>query len=328
MSLLVQKAGVLDSIQDFGRFGHAQLGINPSGAMDPLALALANALAGNPAGEAALELHFPAPVLRFGADALIALSGADFAPRIDGEAVSLLQPVLVKAGAVLSFGKLRSGMRCYLAVQGGFDLRPWLGSCSTNQTVRAGGWQGRSLQTGDELPFRQNEFAAKFSSGTTFYALPWQVRVESIYGDGENIRFCTGPEYDWLSPVAAELLAESQWRPASQSDRMGLRLHGPALTLSRPQELLSSLVGCGTIQLLPGGQMIILQADSQTTGGYPRIGQVIRADLPRLAQLRPGQSFRLQQVSLETAFTALQGQQQELRQLQVACALRLAETSS
>lgn len=308
MSLLVLKPGLLDTIQDRGRFGHAHLGINPTGVMDINAMSVSNLLVGNEPDEAVLEMHFPAPRLRFESAAFFALAGADFDARLDGQVVPAHTPVVVAAGAVLEFLKPLSGARCYLAVSGGFDLEPWLGSRGTHLAVGAGGFKGRALRAGDVLPFRrQADFHAALK-GKNVRILPWKANVSGLYPAAETLRFCVGAEYDFLTPDSKKLLETARWKIAPQSDRMGYRIEGPALARNEAVELVSSAVVPGTIQLLPNGQFIILMADCQTTGGYPRIGHVISADLPGLAQMRAGDSFGLQKVDLQAAVAAKAGQ--------------------
>ncbi len=326
MSLCILQSGLLDTIQDQGRFGYGHLGINPSGAMDPLALAVANLLVGNPYSEPALEMHFPAPALRFETDALIALAGADFSPTIDGRPVPVHAPVLAGGGSVLRFGRPVSGARAYLAVQGGFELTPWLGSCSTHLTAQAGGWEGRALRSGDVLPFRQEQPMAFSRSGGGYRVLPWKAGTSLFYSEKPVIRFVPGAEYAELEPAAAARLETARWTITAQADRMGYRLRGPDLTLQHPLELVSSAVVRGTIQLLPDGGLIVLMADSQTTGGYPRIGHAISADASILAQLLPGQAFQFQLVQHRQAFEVLRRQQTALRQLRWGCIFRLRET--
>ncbi|MBK8966336.1 MAG: biotin-dependent carboxyltransferase family protein [Lewinellaceae bacterium] len=324
MSLHILKPGLLDTIQDEGRYGHGHLGINRSGAMDRAGMAVANFLVGNPAGEAVLEMHFPAPEIRLDAPVLLALAGANFTARADGVSVPLHTPVLLQAGVSIKFQKAISGTRCYLAVGGGFALDTWLGSCSTNLAAGAGGWKGRALQAGDVIAFRQKISVAQFELGEKMRRLPWSANVSDFYPANQAIRFCPGPEYGWLDTESQASLEQSDWQITAQSNRMGYRLKGPGLHRKNPAELVSSAVTAGTIQLLPNGQPIILMTDSQTTGGYPRIGQVVQADLPMLAQLGAGQAFALQRVPLETAFAALQAQEQMLRRLKTGCALKLA----
>lgn len=325
MSFCILQSGLLDTIQDQGRFGCGHLGINPSGAMDPLALAVANVLVGNPYSEPALEMHFPAPALRFETAALIALAGADFSPTLDGRPVPVHAPVLAGRGSVLRFGRPVSGARAYLAVQGGFALTPWLGSCSTHLAAQAGGWEGRALRSGDVLPFRQEQPTAFSRSAGGNRVLPWKADTRVLYPGKPVVRFVPGAEYAGLEPAAAARLESARWTITAQADRMGYRLLGPGLALQHPVELVSSAVVRGTIQLMPGGGLIVLMADSQTTGGYPRIGHAISADAPALAQMLPGQAFQFQLVQHRHAFEALRRQQTALRQLQWGCIFRLRE---
>ncbi len=323
MSLHILKAGLLDTIQDEGRFGYGRLGINRSGAMDRVGMTVANSLVGNAAGEAVLEMHFPAPEIQLETPALLALAGADFSAEVDGVSVPLHTPVLLQAGVSIKFQKKRSGARCYLAVCGGFAVSAWLGSCSTNLAAGAGGWKGRALRAGDLLALRQNIAGVPLESGKKMRCLPWSANVSDFYPANHAIRFCAGPEYAWLDAESQSSLEKTEWQITAQSNRMGYRLRGARLQQQLAAELVSSAVTPGTIQLLPNGQPIILMTDSQTTGGYPRIGQVIQADLSLLAQLGAGQVFALRAVSLETAFAALQEQTQLLKRLQTGCALKL-----
>ncbi|MBK8921644.1 MAG: biotin-dependent carboxyltransferase family protein [Saprospirales bacterium] len=323
MSLQVLKSGLLDTIQDRGRFGYAHLGINPSGAMDTIALALANMLVGNPAETAALELHFPGPRLRFELPALFALGGGDFMPRLNGVPIPVHTPVAAGAGSVLSFSGIKNGARAYLAVRGGFRLEPWLGSRSTNRAAGAGGFQGRALQTGDLLAFEPLPELEKITAGRRQRVSSWSLNTSGFYPPGPTMRFCAGPEYDWLDTRSKHLLENNDWLITPQSDRMGYRMQGAPLQMAEKQDLISSVVTPGTLQLLPNGSFIILMADSQTTGGYPRVGQLITADLPGLAQMLPGQHIRLCPVDPATAFATLRQQDQLLRKLQWSCTLRL-----
>lgn len=308
MSLLVLKPGLLDMIQDRGRFGYAHLGINPAGAMDTIAMSVSNLLVGNKPDEAVLEMHFPAPGLRFGSDAIFALAGADFDAHLAGQAIPAHTPVVAAAGAVLEFRKPLSGARCYLSVSGGFEMEPWLGSRSTNLAVQAGGFHGRALQTDDVLPFRRATDYGDILKGKKAIVFPWKADVKGLYPGDETLRFFPGAEYEFLTPESKERLETDPWKITPHSDRMGYRIEGPALARNEAVELVSSAVVPGTIQLLPNGQFIILMADCQTTGGYPRIGHVIGTDLPGLAQMRAGDSFGLQKVDLQAAVAAKAGQ--------------------
>lgn len=321
MSLRVLKPGLLDTLQDQGRHGWAHRGINPGGAMDSVALAVANFLVGNQSNEAVLEIHFPAPRLTFESDALFALAGADFAARLDSRAVPAHTPVFASAGSILEFSKPASGVRCYLAIAGGFDVAPWLGSRSTHLAVQAGGFMGRALQSGDVLPFRRPADWSAALKGEKCRVLPWKANISGFYPAGNRLRFCPGPEYESLNTESKQLLEKARWKIGPKSNRMGYRAEGPALTLKDPLELASSGVVPGTIQLLPNGQFILLMADCQTTGGYPRIGHIISADLPGLAQMQPGDTFYLQSIDLEQTFHIKAKFNAGLRRLQMGCRL-------
>lgn len=318
------KPGLLDTIQDRGRFGYAHLGINPSGAMDSVALSVSNFLVGNEPGEAVLEMHFPAPRLRFGSDALFALAGADFDARLDGLEVSVHTPAVAAAGTVLEFRKPLWGARCYLAISGGYDLEPWLGSHSTNLAAGAGGFKGRALQTGDVLPFRRQGDFQQILNGKNVRTFPWKANVAGLYPAAGTLRFCPGAEHDLLTLDSKKRLETASWTIAPQSDRMGCHIEGPALVLNDAVELVSSAVVPGTIQLLPNGQFIILMADCQTTGGYPRTGHIVSADLPGLAQMRVGESFGLQRVDLQAAIEAKNRQLRWLARMKWGAVLRIS----
>jgi antagonist of KipI len=315
MSLQIIRAGLLDTVQDRGRYGYAELGIPAGGAMDSLALSLANSLAGNDPGTAALECYFPAPRIRFLQDTRIALAGADFSPCINGQPVPMHTPILVRAGAELHFTKRIWGAWTCLAVGGGLALDAWLGSYSTNLVAAAGGWNGRALRDGDVLPLLKPEAGHDWSEGETHRCRQQYSNPAGFYPGDTPLRFCPGPEHDWMTPAAQQQLETERWRITTQSNRMGYRMDGAILEQQETADLLSAAVLPGTIQLLPDGRFIVLMADAQTTGGYPRIGQLIRADLPRLAQMVPGETFRLERVAPEAGREAMERQRQWLQRV-------------
>ena len=295
MSISILKAGILDSFQDRGRYGHAAQGVNPGGVMDRFAAEAANFLVGNDANEAVLELHFPAAQLLFREDALIAVCGADLAPTIQDELIPTWQPLMIRKNTLLQFSKWNWGNRAYMAVHGGFNITRWLDSYSTNLKAAAGGYNGRALVKGDSIPLRKNSIAIAecIPADKDFRVLPWGVQDRKIYERPGHLLMLPGPEWELLDPASKQLLVQSDFIIDKRSDRMGSLLNGPALQLQEPLELVSSGVDFGTIQLLPGGQLIILMADHQTTGGYPRLGNIISAHLPKLAQLNAGSTIRL-----------------------------------
>ena len=318
------KNGLLDTIQDRGRYGYQHLGINPGGAMDITAMRIANALTGNQLNEAVLEMHFPAAEILFQEALLIALSGADFSATINSEEVPLLQPLIVQRGATLRFNKHKTGARAYLAVQGGFVAKEWLHSNSTHLILQAGGFEGRALQKNDLLLLKKNDPYPFLKTDNAFEKLPWKAKMSDLYVK-DNFQFVRGAEYECLDELSKQQLETTSFIIHPQSDRMGYRLQGESLRRRDKKELLSTAVTKGTMQLLPDGQLIILMADHQTTGGYPRVGHIITANIPSLAQMRAGEKFTLQKVTIDTAENKLLEQERNLQQLQNACNFRLQQ---
>lgn len=322
MSVQIIKAGILDTLQDGGRYGWQHLGINPSGVMDRFAMQVANALVGNDPGEAVVELHFPAAAFLFGYPALVALSGADLSATINGEPVPQLHPIWVNRNDVLQFHKPLSGARAYLAIAGGFLVNPWLGSRSTNLKAGMGGFEGRKLQKGDELLFRQS--FPYTPPGTEYRVLPWQADIH--WGDEiPEIAVLPGHEWDRLTTESRENLFMTGFVITQQSDRMGYRLNNIPLPVMTHEQVLSSGVSFGTVQLLPDGKLIILMADHQTTGGYPRLAHVISAHHSRLAQLKAGDKIRFRVTDPARAEKLLLKQQRHLQQIRNACTFRLEQ---
>ncbi len=324
MSIQIIKQGLLDTMQDEGRYGIQHIAVNPGGVMDTIGMRVANALVGNEPGEAVLEMHFPAAEILFEASALIAIGGADFSPLINGEPVPVMQPVWINKNATLRFQKQLSGARGYLAVQGGFRLEEWMGSRSTHLKVNKGGFEGRALRKTDRIFFNRQQKNVMTESGKDFSKLPWTVNSKDLYSSCP-FHFVEGAEYEQLDDVSKQALQAGSFLIAGQSDRMGYRLQSSPLSLEHREEMISTAVTKGTIQLLPDGQLIILMADHQTTGGYPRMGHIISADIPSLAQAGAGSSVTLKKVSVEMAEQKLLAQQRNLRQLRNACIFRLQQ---
>lgn len=324
MSLLIQKQGLSDTFQDAGRYGYQYLGVNPGGAMDAVAMRIANALVGNDPEEAVLEMHFPAAVIMFEEPVLFSLSGADFLAAIGEEEIPIGHPVLVSAGSILHFRGKQKGARVYLAIQGGFQLTPWLNSCSTHLKTKTGGFKGRALQKKDRIFCKQTAPIRKPLPDSGFLILPWQANVHEFYRSGK-LRFVAGEEYWLLQKSSRQKIEDHPFHISREADRMGYRIKGESLMLESPMEMISSAITRGTIQLLPDNQLIVLMADHQTTGGYPRIGHIISADFPTLAQLDSGGDFSLQQVTLSEAEDVFYQQELNLQLLQNACIFRWKE---
>jgi antagonist of KipI len=285
MSIRVLRPGLLSTLQDHGRHGLQHVGLCPGGAMDPVALALANALVGNEQDEAALELTVIGPQLAFEEETLVALCGAEFDGNLPNN-----RPLLVPAGSRLNVGRAVRGARAYLAVAGGFAVEPVLGSRSTFLPGGFGGFDGRALQHGDTLALRDPAAARKFRSlkKTRDGSVRWSAPPLTL-PDREPVllHVMDGQHYDSFEPAAQRAFYDAVWRISPDSNRMGFRLAGPALARGEG-EILSGPTCLGTVQVPANGVPIVLMADHQTTGGYPHIAEVVSADVPRLAQLAPG----------------------------------------
>ncbi|KAA3440077.1 5-oxoprolinase subunit C family protein [Rufibacter hautae] len=323
MGIKVEKPGLLTTVQDLGRYGYQKQGMVVSGAMDSFALRLANLLTGNPENTAALEITLSGPRLRFQEDSLIALAGANLSPKLNGTPVPIHRPIFVRKETLLEFGAAVQGCRAYLAVAGGIDVPLVMGSAATYARAALGGWQGRSLQKGDVLPLisatseQLRHWQEKCPAGESFLVSTWGLSPNLLptYREHPTLRVLPGPEYGLFSENTQETFWHAEFKVSPASDRMGYRLDGPSLQLQEPLELLSSAVTFGTVQVTTSGNPIILMAEHQTTGGYPRIGQVISADLPLLVQVRPGSKLRYRQVALSEAHQLYYHQEQTLEHL-------------
>ncbi|RAP77335.1 biotin-dependent carboxyltransferase family protein [Paenibacillus montanisoli] len=338
----ILKPGLHTTIQDLGRAGWRAFGIPEGGAMDSIALRTANLLVGNDQGAAGLELTLTGPQLVAEKELLIAVCGAGMAPFIDGEPLPLERPVWIAAGTVITFGPAASGCRAYLAAAGGIAAEAALGSRGTDTRAGIGGVAGRPLRAGDVLPLGSASpqaaawratlaaRAAAKPQGRRSWAAPgWfapppaQLRGRAT-PSGIRLRVMPGAEYGQFREAARTALLRERFRVAPASDRMGVRLEGPPLPLEdSDQELLSHGVIAGTIQVPRGGAPIILGADCQTTGGYPKLAHVITADLPLLAQCKPGDDIAFELVTLAEAQRGYMEQERDMRMLAAAIALRM-----
>jgi len=300
MSLKILKAGILDTAQDGGRFGYQHFGINPGGAMDVFALQIANLLVGNKMNEPVLEFFFPAPEIIFEKNTLLTITGANFSPTINGDGIKMCRPVMVKKNTVIQFPQLKSGKCCYLSVRGGFKLSSWLNSNSTNTKAAAGGFEGRKLMKGDLIEFNL-DFEHEKICKADIYKLPWRAAPFEDESGEDEIFVLPGNEWDHLTEESKNDFINKEFNLDLSSDRMGYKLKGENLETTNKEELVSSAVNFGTIQLLPNGETIVLMADSQTTGGYPRLAHIISAHLPKFSQKQPGQKVKFTIVKHELA---------------------------
>lgn len=310
MSIDVLSPGLLTTVQDLGRFGWQHLGVGTAGALDAYAHTLANMLVDNPANAATLEITLTGPRLTLQQACTIALCGAQIDARCDGQTIPCARPVQLPAGSTLTLGACRTGTRTYLAAAGGIDVPECMHSRSTDLRGGFGGLAGRALRAGDHLPLRPSPLPDL----TAPRIVPWWIDDALNAAHNAPIRLLPGAD----ALASPDTLLATRWKISAQSNRQGLRLQGPALQLVNNDERISAPVAPGTVQLPPDGQPIVLLADAQTHGGYPCIGHVIRADRPRLAQLRPGDTFHFVAVTPQQAQQAWQAQQHMLARLQLA----------
>lgn len=309
MSIKIIKAGIYDSVQDKGRWGYQHLGINPGGVMDSFSAQLSNAILGKKFNEPLLELHFPASKIRFTTSNIICIAGANFSPYINDIPVELNHPLVVNSNSVLEFKKRISGTWCYIAFLKPLIVDNWLLSYSTNIKAVTGGKEGRKLGTGDVIELN--------GEVNTSQHLNW--KVPQVDFSSKEIEFITGGEWNYLSDESKYNFEHSFFCITSSSDRMGYRLSGVPLETIQQQELLSSAVSMGTVQLLPSGQLIILMADHQTTGGYPKVAHVVSSSLSLLAQKSIQDIIDFKLISLEEAEEKYIKQQRYLQHIREEC---------
>ena len=306
MTVHVVKPGFFTTVQDGGRFGYAHLGISPAGAADALALRIANLLVGNEEYAPGLEMTLLGATFAFDVPAVVALSGASCECKLGSETVSANEAVAIAAGSVLQCGSTTNGARCYLAVQGGFAVSVVMGSASTDIRGGFGGVEGRRLQKGDVLRIgsRRNAQVRRLDAGV----------AESLKRKGP-IRVTRGAQCGWFSTESFAKFLSSPCGVSEQWDRAGLRLQGEPVSSREKTQLLTDGIPLGAIQVPRDGQPIILFVDQQTTGGYPKIANVISADMHRIGQLRPRDQVRFAEVSITEAIEALRAQERWLKEI-------------
>jgi antagonist of KipI len=306
MTIHVIQPGLLTTVQDLGRYGYSHLGISSGGAADQLAMRIANLLVGNPENAATLEMTLAGATLEFDEESVVALAGGECDCRIGGKSIPMWQAVRGPAREVLTCGGLKTGARLYVAVQGGLDVRPIMGSASTSLAGHFGGIEGRGLRKGDLLSVRKR-------SGSRARTLK-PGAVEELY-PRRPIRMTRGAQHDWFDPGAFDTLLSSSYTVSEESNRSGLRLQGEPIPSGVGTQLLTEGVSLGAIQVPQNGQPIILFVDQQTTGGYPKIANVISADMHRVGQLRPRELVRFAEVTIPEAIRLLRKQEQQLKQI-------------
>lgn len=302
-ALLIVKPGLLTTVQDLGRYGYQATGVPVAGPMDAFSHRLANQLAGNEPEAATLEITLIGPEMIVEADTTMAISGAHFEVACDDRPVAMGASFEVRAGQRLKFGRIIEGARAYLAMAGGVQTPPVLGSRATHLVSHMGGHEGRALVAGDRVPIAAvpGPRPQRKAVGLT---LPSKRRA--------LLRVVPGPQDDWFDADALKTIAGVSFRVSPRSNRMGYRLEGPPLARVREGELISEPVGIGAIQVPSAGEPILLMADRQTAGGYPKIGHVISADLPLAGQLAPGDFIEFLICSRQEAVAALIARERQL----------------
>lgn len=306
--LKVQAPGIYSTIQDLGRFGYQDLGVPVSGALDRTGLRLANTLAGNSEETAAVEILFQGPTFEVCAETVrIALAGTSTPIEVLGETPRLVPPwqsLTLRRGEVFRIGAVRDSVGCYLAIKGGFDLEPCLGSLSTYVRAGLGGLDGRPLAQGDELPLLNNSAP---EHPEVCLATPPDLSPR------KRLRVVLGPQLECFKKESVETFLEAAYRVSPKADRMGFRLEGPLLSHAGDPNIVSDGIASGAIQVPGSGQPIVLLADRQTTGGYPKIATVISADLPAAGRLKPGDPVRFIAVDVEQAEAIRRKEEEEIK---------------
>ena len=319
MSISVIKPGILATIQDAGRFGYQQYGVIVSGAMDSYSLRIANLLVGNDEQEACIEISMLGTVLQFEEDCLIAITGGDLQAFIDNKPAPLWRTLFVAKGSILKFKRPVVGCRAYVSIAGGIDVQPVMDSKSTYLKAKMGGLSGRALMAHDEIAIGKLSEKQQHLLDQYKHQLPasWYVDYTDLvsFSTEQTIQFIEGNEYEKFTKESRQYFEHSPFSITTQSDRMGYRMHGPHIELTEKFDLLSEATTFGTVQVPSGGQPIILMADRQTTGGYPKIAQVISADLSSLAQMSPKGIVHFKKVTLEEAQLKLIEKEEILQKL-------------
>ena len=291
MGLEVLRAGLQSTVQDQGRFGYAHLGVSASGAADNFSLIIGNILVGNPKHYAGIEMTIIGDKYRFKSDSYIALTGSEFEAELDNNSIPFWKRLLIKKGQILDIRSTKNGARCYLCVAGGINIKDVMGAKTTHLTSGIGGLHGRILKKLDELDFGLLDDSIK----------PIQNLNDSITTDTKIIKVTKGVQWSWFDKNQKNKLFQHQYQVEELSNRMGLRLFGNAIKTNRENEITTAGISLGSIQIPGGGQPIISFVEHQTTGGYPIIANVISADIRKVGQLKAGDCFQFELISLGSA---------------------------
>lgn len=295
MGMTILSGGFLTTVQDAGRVGYQQYGVPVSGVMDPRSFAIANILVGNEKDEAALEITMMGPNITFDEANIIAVTGGNLSPALNGSPMPMYRAVAVKPGDKLTFGMQVSGCRAYLAVAGGFDIEPVMGSRSTYLKAQIGGVEGRKLGKEDRLTFRAPKTDLPNLVQGRF------VPPEDFTATHKTLRVVMGPQDDAFTEKGIKTFLGATYSVTNQFDRMGCRLEGEVVEHIKGGDIISDGISMGAVQIPSAGQPIIMLADRQTTGGYTKIANVITADFPLIAQCKFGDTVRFKAVTVTEA---------------------------
>lgn len=310
MSVTVLNPGLLTTIQDLGRIGYQKYGVIVSGAMDTYSARLSNIIIGNEEKEGVLEITMTGPSLELKEGTLFSITGADLSPTINNISVPMGRPIYIKEDCILKFGVSKTGSRSYLSVAGGFDIPFVMDSKSTYLRAEIGGLKGRALKKNDVLKIgRKSTISSKIidklkdmRSEGSFIAPRWYVKEYNIKNSEEAvIRVFEDRQYNKISDESINKFFSLEFTIDVKSDRMGYRLKGPKIELKEKLEMISEEVSLGTIQIPPDGNPIILLADRQTAGGYPKIAHVAFADISKIVQMKPNSKLTFKKITLEEA---------------------------
>lgn len=293
MAVKIVLPGAVMTVQDGGRYGYQEAGVQVSGAMDQMAFRNANYLVGNEEPEAVLEVTLFGGTLEFTEDTITAITGADMEPVVDGDPVEMNCPLLIRKGQILTLGMTRQGCRTYLAFAGGIDVPLAMGSRSTNLKCAFGGYGGHALKAGDVLELGK----PKLSFDRVKRRRTKGIETEKII----EVRAVPGPQQEYFTEAGEKAFYSGTYTITDQSDRMGYRLKGPSVESKNGTDIISDAIPLGAVQIPPSGQPIVLLADRQTTGGYAKIAVVCSFDIPKLVQGRPGDKVRFLKTDVKTA---------------------------
>jgi antagonist of KipI len=310
VSISVLNPGLQSTIQDLGRHGYQKYGVIVSGAMDAYAMRLANIAVGNNENEGVLEITMIGPSLELEKGTLISITGGNISPTINGKKIPMGRPVYLKEDCVLNFGACIAGCRSYLAIAGGFDVPEVMESKSTYLRAQFGGFNGRALKKGDILNIGAKSVVAikiieklqEITKKGEFVATSWYMGESTVENANSTIiRVFKDRQFDNISDESINKFFNSEFNVDNKSDRMGYRLCGEKIELKERLEMISEEVSVGTIQIPPDGNPIILLADRQTTGGYPKIAHVVSVDIQKIVQLKPNSKIKFKQITLKEA---------------------------